>query len=292
MEAGGGGQAAAGWESGLVSCLEGKGPAEGSGGRSSRQAHPSLSPSLSSLLETRGNREPRVGRAGRVPELEEVALGAAPLTDSPLCPTPWARSALKSSAPWPFFLTFSNSAGIPLGELQRATNPRAVRSLQEAPLPALFQLCLPLTALSAHRFSVRQAGRVGGGWGGARVGMKGPFSSTAGRAAATKASLDTVCPEPSGQLASPPGIPLLLTSLSLPVGTAVARTVCHRSQRGLTGVQRDGAASALPLHELANLFPDQGAVGGGTVGPLWRAQPGKGRWGARRCRTECTSWRT
>lgn len=59
-----GGKAAAGWESGLVSCLEGKGPAEGSGG-SSRQAHPCLSPALSSLLlEKRGNCEPRVGRAG------------------------------------------------------------------------------------------------------------------------------------------------------------------------------------------------------------------------------------
>lgn len=66
---GGGGKAAAGWESGLVSCLEGKGPAEGSGG-SSRQAHPCLSPSHTSLLlEKRGNCEPRVGQAGLGPQV-------------------------------------------------------------------------------------------------------------------------------------------------------------------------------------------------------------------------------
>lgn len=49
---------------------------------------------------------------------------------------------------------------------------------------------------TARRFSVHPARVVGGGWGGARVGMKEPFSSTAGRAAATKARLDTVCPGP------------------------------------------------------------------------------------------------
>jgi hypothetical protein len=48
------------------------------------------------------------------------------------------------------------------------------------------------------------------------VGMKGPFSSTAGRTAATKARLDTLYPEPPLQLASPPRTPLILTSLSFP----------------------------------------------------------------------------
>lgn len=57
---------------------------------------------------------------------------------------------------------------------------------------------------------------MGGGRGGAIVGMKGPFSSTAGRTAATKARLDTLCPEPPLQLASTPKTLLILTSLSFP----------------------------------------------------------------------------
>lgn len=107
---GGAGKAAAGWESGLVSCLEGKGPAEGSGG-SSRQAHPCLSPSLFSLLlEKRGNCEPgwgwEVGLDG-APKLEEVALGVGP--HLPLCPTPRAHFP-KSSLPSLFFLKLSQNS--------------------------------------------------------------------------------------------------------------------------------------------------------------------------------------
>lgn len=81
------------------------------------------------------------------------------------------------------------------------------RISRRRPFPAPFQLCLPLTALAARTFSIGQARDVGGSGGGAKMGMKGPFSSTAGRTAATNSRLDTLCPEPPLQLASPPRNP-------------------------------------------------------------------------------------
>lgn len=69
-----GGKAAAGWESGLVSCLEGKGPAEGSGG-SSRQAHPCLSPSPPFCWKSEVTVSPGWGGLDGGPKLDEVALG-------------------------------------------------------------------------------------------------------------------------------------------------------------------------------------------------------------------------
>lgn len=118
---------------------------------------------------------------------------------------------LTSVALFPNFLKLSRN---PSRKAPTSCKPYGSRTCMRRRFPAPFQLCLPLTALSTHRFSVHQARDVGGGWGAARVGMKGPFSSTAGRTAATKARLDTLCLEPPLQLAFPPGTPLILTSLS------------------------------------------------------------------------------
>lgn len=83
--------------------------------------------------------------------------------------------------------------------------------------------------------------------------MKEPFSSTAGRTAATKARLDTLCPEPPLQLASSPGTLLILTSLSFPPmpgshqgpGTAVGKESLSPQPEGSNGsVRGKGAASA------------------------------------------------
>lgn len=92
---------------------------------------------------------------------------------------------------------------LPQWVLISGSAPGFRRISRRRPFPAPFQLCLPLTALTARTFSVGLAGDVGGSGGGAKMGMKGPFSSTAGRTAATKARLDTLCPEPPLQLVSP-----------------------------------------------------------------------------------------
>ncbi|KAM8785626.1 rhotekin isoform 4-T4 [Rhynchonycteris naso] len=84
--------------------------------------------------------------------------------------------------------------------------------------------------------------------------MKGPFSSTAGRTAATKARLDTLCPEPPVQLASPPGTPLILISLSFPLmpgspqgpGTAIAVGKESLSQQP-EGSNRSAGGQGQPL---------------------------------------------
>lgn len=96
---------AAGWDPGLVSCLEGKGPAEGSRASSSH-AHPCASLSFSSLLlEKRGNCEPRVGLAGWGPALEGVTLGVGPHYRLTPLSHSLGSSLLKSTL---LSLTFSN----------------------------------------------------------------------------------------------------------------------------------------------------------------------------------------
>lgn len=202
-------QAAAGWESGLVSCLEGKGPAEGSGG-SSRQAHiPAFSPPSSPFYwKSEVIVSPGWGGLDGDPKLEEVALRVGPHLR--LCPTPWAHSP-KSSFPSLFF-KLSRNPSQKSSNLQ--TNSRTLWNLHEASPPCPLPAVPAPQALMAHRFSVPRARDVGGGWGGARAGMKGPFSSTAGRTAAIKARLDTLCPEASLQLACPPWTPLHLAFLS------------------------------------------------------------------------------
>lgn len=75
---GGGGKAAAGWESGLVSCLEGKGPAEGSGGSAARHTPAFLPPSPPFCWKSKVIVNPGWGGLDEGPKLEEVALGVGP----------------------------------------------------------------------------------------------------------------------------------------------------------------------------------------------------------------------
>lgn len=75
---GGGGKAAAGWESGLVSCLEGKGPAEGSGGSAARHTPAFLPPSSPFCWKSKVIVNPGWGGLDEGPKLEEVALGVGP----------------------------------------------------------------------------------------------------------------------------------------------------------------------------------------------------------------------
>ncbi|XP_066123534.1 rhotekin isoform X4 [Saccopteryx bilineata] len=96
--------------------------------------------------------------------------------------------------------------------------------------------------------------------------MKGPFSSTAGRTAATKARLDTLCPEPPVQLASPPGTPLIFISLSFPLmpsspqgpGTAIAVGKESLSQQ-LEGSNRSAGGQEQPLPRSCPPFSRPGA---------------------------------
>ncbi|XP_066234034.1 rhotekin isoform X3 [Saccopteryx leptura] len=96
--------------------------------------------------------------------------------------------------------------------------------------------------------------------------MKGPFSSTAGRTAATKARLDTLCPEPPVQLASPPGTPLIFISLSFPLmssspqgpGTAIAVGKESLSQQ-LEGSNRSAGGQEQPLPGSCPPFSRPGA---------------------------------
>lgn len=103
--------------------------------------------------------------------------------------------------------------------------------------------------------------------------MKGPFSSTAGRTAATTARLDTLCPESPLQLASPPGTPLFLTSLSFPfmpgshqdTGTSVGKGSLSQLSEG-SNSSAEGQGQPLPsVQELPTSFKTRGAVGGGIV---------------------------
>ena len=82
---GDGGKAAAGWESGLVSCLEGKGPAEGSGGSAARHTPAFLPPSPPFCWKSKVIVNPGWGGLDEGPKLEEVALGVG--LQLPLCPT-------------------------------------------------------------------------------------------------------------------------------------------------------------------------------------------------------------
>lgn len=111
--------------------------------------------------------------------------------------------------------------------------------------------------------------------------MKGPFSSTAGRTAATKARLDTLCPEPLLQLASPPGTPLILTSLSFPPvpgshqgpGTVVGKESLLQQPEG-SNRSAEGQGQPLPsAQELPTSFKTRGAVGGGIVRQCGTCQP-------------------
>lgn len=100
--------------------------------------------------------------------------------------------------------------------------------------------------------------------------MKGPFSSPAGRTAATKARLDTLCPESPLQLASPPGTPLILTSLSFPLmpgshqgpGTAVGKDSLSQQPEGSNRSAEGQRQPLPPVQELPTSFKTRGAVGG------------------------------
>lgn len=123
--------------------------------------------------------------------------------------------------------------------------------------------------------------------------MKGPFSSTAGRTAATKARLDTLCLETPLQLVSLPGTLLILTSLSSPPmpgshqgpGTVVGKEGLSQQPEGC---DRSAEGQGQPLPS-AHSFKTRGAAGGGIVEqrgdcpapPLWRGPQGKGHWGHR-----------
>lgn len=197
--------------------------------------------------------------------MEEVALGDGP--HLPLCPTAWAHSP-KSSPP---FLLFRKSQAP--DKLQDSVEPTGgVPSLPPSSCacpsgpPGTHILCPP-------------ARDVGGGWGGTSVRMKGPFSSTAGRTAATKARLDTLCPESPLQLASPPGTPLFLTLLSFPSmpgsrqGPAVGKGSLSQQPEG-SDRSAEGPGTLHPLSKSCPPFPrPRGAVGGGIAGQRGACPP-------------------
>lgn len=186
-----------------------EGARRGERGQQQTGAHPCLSPSLFSLLlEKRGNCEPRVGRTGWGPQ---IGRGS---------PAGWAAftllfQSLGSLSQILISIPLPQTKPKPLSKSSNLqTNSRTLWNLHEASLPCPLPAVPAPQALLAHRFSVHGARDVGGGLGGARVGMKGPFSSTAGRTAAIKARLDTLCPEAPLQLACPPWTPLHFAFLS------------------------------------------------------------------------------
>ncbi|XP_036883103.1 rhotekin isoform X2 [Manis javanica] len=113
--------------------------------------------------------------------------------------------------------------------------------------------------------------------------MKGSFFSTAGRTAATKVRLDTLCPEPPLQLASPPGTPLILTRFLFLSCLAPARALkqCRqgkfvaavRSNRSAEG-QGEPLPSAQVCPHLSRPGEQQEEKLWGSVVPAWHPPSG------------------